>query len=146
MTDLPMPNVAECSYCHLDTGIHELVFKSSSASAVHELFILLNHLYDGKTRRDPPLRLLIDASLSGIPPLVRLMPGVRKLVAQHPNRPEVQYAFILPDGSSHLISTLEAFIRVLRPTNKVRSFNSSERAAAIAWLLGDQAIDKASAP
>lgn len=137
MTNPSPSTFAQCSYTHLDNGIHELVFKSSTPAAVTELFSNLNRIFDGKTRRDPPLRILIDGSASGIPPLIRLMPGARVLVAQHPDRPEVQYAFILPDGSNYLIATLETFIRLFRPTNKVQSFSSARRAAAIAWLLGN---------
>ncbi len=135
MATAPSDNIVLCSYTQLDNGIHKLVLLNSSAATVHEIFAHLNRLYDSKKRGDPLLRIMIDASKSGIPPLAQVTAGARRLVAQHPDRPEVRFAFITSGRDSYILSTLETFIRVLRRSNRVRTFSASREAEAIAWLL-----------
>jgi hypothetical protein len=127
-----------CSYTQLDNGIHSLILANSSTAALREIFDHLHRLYDGKTRDDPLLRILVDASQSGIPPLAQVTVAAKRLVAQHPNRPEVRYAFITDGSASYVLSTLEAFIRVLRRSNRVRTFSAAKKADAITWLLSGQ--------
>ncbi|MCC7209500.1 MAG: STAS/SEC14 domain-containing protein [Anaerolineae bacterium] len=130
-------SVTSCLYRRLDSGIHELTFTNVSPDTVTELFAHLNAIFDGKTHRDPRLLILLDGSAAGFPPLNRVMNGGKDLVARHPDRPLVRYALIMQGNMRYIVSALERVIQLFRSSNEVRSFQSSERAAAEAWLLRD---------
>lgn len=128
---------SECAYHLLPTGIHVITFNSATPDAVAELFVHLNAIFDGRTHNNPRLLILMDGSSTGIPSLNRLMIGAKDLVARHPDRPKVRYAFVFQGSMRYIMSALERFIQLFRATNEVRSFLPSERAQAEAWLLRD---------
>jgi len=135
MAITPTPPDDLCAYTQQPNGIHELTLKTMSAATVQAFFAHLNHIFDDKTPADPPLLILVDSVMTGLPPLNQLMPGGRDLVARHPQRPLVRYALLAHGNTRIIMSTLETFIKLFRPSNKVRTFHPSQRSEAINWLL-----------
>ena len=122
-----------CAYTHLPNDIHELVLKEASRAAVDEFITHMHGVYRGKGPTDPTLCILIDGSQSGMPPIGYILPRTGEMLAQYTNRPKARTAFIL--DNSLLLSVIDMFIRLQQRADKVRYFPSSQREAAVAWLL-----------
>ena len=125
-----------CSYTLLDSGIHELTFTEASRAAVDELVVHMNAIYDATPPRGVA-RVVVQHRNVGMQPVTYMFQRMREWHARHPVRFSSRAAILIDDTIlSWLVDSL--LKTVLRTAAvEIRYFDTSDREAAMRWLLSE---------
>ena len=133
MLALPLTSTC-CHYALLDSGIHELTFTVASRAAVDELVVHMNAIYD----RTPPrgvARVLVQHCNVGMQPVTYMFQRMREWHARRPVHFSSRAAILVDD--TILAWLVDSLLKTILRTAavEIRYFDSSDREAAIRWLL-----------
>src|SRR5258707_14501540 len=94
-----------CQQSHEE--MYDLITMQATRQTADEYLARLDQLYKGKTPQDPAIRIMIDLSSSGMPPLSYMLPKIREFIMNHPYRPPTRNAYLLNEMSyAHSLDTV----------------------------------------
>jgi hypothetical protein len=130
---ISLPN--RCTYREMDNGIHEFIIHEASRAAADDMAAHIDNILQVTSVTAPAPCYLVDNSQVAALPLSYLRNRIKTVNTSRAadGRPPGRIA-ILYDGT--LGSVANMMLRVTVP-NQVRIFGSTERSAAIDWLLRD---------
>jgi len=123
-----------CVYNRLECGVHELILAEASREMVDELLVHMTAIH-GSAAPGERLRVLVDSRMLGLPPVAYLFQRVRQWLMSEPAPNPGQVAFLL--GDITLVWLVDSLLKTILRTAavEIRYFDSSDREAAIRWLL-----------
>jgi hypothetical protein len=126
-----------CEYRRLENGIHEFVFLSNTRLAIDDYFAILETTRFARGEDTPDvIRLLIELSQPGMPPVAYMMQRYRDFVKAHKNHmPTTRVVYLYRSG--FIPSLARSFIGLVSERKHAyrRFFPVNERAQAEEWLL-----------
>ena len=130
-----MVNSPAVTHQLLENGIHEFHFLHNGRRVADEYVVFLAEM----TRSYEPgtmLRLIINMSENGIPPVTYLSRRIKETLDELPHRLPSRTAMI-HDSHSMVTILADAAVRLMASAqiDKVRFFTQSHREEAIAWVL-----------
>jgi hypothetical protein len=144
MYAMPPGIISYCQQTQLANGITYLRLLDNSLQAADELLDFLDrHIAALEPHQaHPPVKLLIELSPIGIPPLAYLSRCYQDLLKLHATKQfHARIAYLY--GSNVLLTIVAAIFRVIRNAKYVerRFFRLHERVQAEAWLLEGQSSE-----
>ena len=126
-------NLVEYHY-HSDTDIHEYIYREGTREAVDEWMQLIDNLYADAVDSDKTMvRVLVDISDVGQPPLAHAYRQAKGLGQKYPDLPPRRFCFLAE--SSVLGFMIKSFISLLRRDVEYNFVSEESREEAIEWLL-----------
>jgi hypothetical protein len=125
-----------CIYGPLENGILELTFTEASREAVDELLLHMNEIYRMAGANDI-VRVLVDHTDVGMQPVTYMFQKMREWNASHRVYFYSRAAVLIDD--TFLVWLVDSLLKTVLRTAavEIRYFASSERDAAVSWLLSD---------
>lgn len=123
-----------CIYSRLENGVHELIFTEASREAVDELLLHMDEIY-GMTGAKDIVRVLVDHRNVGMEPVTYMFQKMREWNASHRVYFYSRAAILIDE--TFLVWLVDSLLKTVLRTAavEIRYFASSERDAAINWLL-----------
>jgi hypothetical protein len=130
---------------HEIEGYHEFIALESTRRIV-EIYMELTEELTIKTLSgelpEPPIRVLIDFTPSGMFPLRMLFSLYKKFLEKYPNAPYGRIAYVTKDASTDAlmgggVGTVATGSHAHKG-NMRKFFNAHEREQALVWLLSDE--------
>ena len=122
----------DCTYTCLENNIHAFVVHKATRQAVDEYLTSLKTICDD-CNPDEPLRLLVDLSPDGLPPMRYVVSAGQKFYTRYTVAPVMRAAFLYQDGL--ILPIAESLMHLLRARTTRRAFHIEQRDKAIEWLL-----------
>lgn len=124
---------------HAETHIHEYIFQEATRQAVDEWIDRIAQLYRDAFEQglpDHPLRVLVDLTqVRQQPPLPHAYRQAKEMGKEFETLPPRRFCFL---GDSMVFgSMMKVFINMLRKDVQYEFMSSTEREAAIDWLLAE---------
>ncbi|NWF67554.1 MAG: STAS/SEC14 domain-containing protein [Chloroflexi bacterium] len=130
---------AQCVYRPLKEDIHLFIFTESSPQVVDQMMMNLRAIYAARAADGPPLRFLLDFSVSGPLPVNYTEAQLRSLFFAHPQRPPARTAIITHEW--YMYTLMDLFLRLLKLEREVvRFFIPEQREEALLWLCNGKTL------